>query len=145
MRIGRMFLKLALGVTFLFVVTAAAEAQTPSGSIALESPESSGEAGTWTGCTLLFKGKLYACSLTGLTAPITGVSRVSGVVYDLKEVGTLAGTYKPAGDSLALGGGHLTVKNQSGVMMVLSAFGDMVELKAADKGIQVELKGEKKR
>ena len=36
-------------------------------------------------------------------------------------------------------------ENQHGVKMVLTAFGDLVELRAADKGVMVTLKEERKK
>jgi hypothetical protein len=138
---------LLLGVTFLFIMTTAAAAQSPSGSIALETTEGSSTGGEtmWTGCTLLFKGKLHACTVSGLSAPITGVARVSGMVYGLKKVGDFAGTYKAVGDDFSLGGGHVTVKNQHGVKMTLSAFAQLAELQVAGQGIEVKLKEESKK
>jgi len=133
-----------LGVTFLLAVTAAAEAQTPSGSVAFEAADASAMNTMWVGCTLVFQGKVYGCTVTGLSAPITGVARVSGLVFDLKDPGSFTGTYTSAND-FSLGGGHLVLKNQNGVKMVLSAFGDLVELQAADKGVMVTLKEERKK
>jgi hypothetical protein len=138
--------KLLLGIALLWGMTATAMAQTPSGSIALETAEGSGTGDTmWSGCTLLFKGKAYGCTVSGLTVPVTGIARVSGAVYDLKDVGSFAGTYKAAGDTFALGAGHVTVKNQNGVSLILSAFGGLAELQVADKGIEVTLKEEGKK
>jgi hypothetical protein len=142
----RMLSRLAVGAALLlvFVMTPAAEAQSPSGSVAFESGEASNMGATmWVGCSLLFKGKLYGCTISGLSTPATGGSgivRVSGMVYDLKEMGAFAGTYKAVGDDIALGQGHLTVKNQNGVKMIVSAFGQMTELQVADTGIEVKLK-----
>ena len=134
-----------LGVAFLLTVSAAAEAQTPSGSVAFETAEASAMGNTnWVGCTLTFNGKIYECTVTGLSAPVTGIARVSGMVFDLKDPGNFAGTYT-SGNDVSLGGGHLALKNQNGVKMVLTAFGDLVELQAADKGVVVTLKGERKK
>jgi hypothetical protein len=127
----------------VFVMTAAAEAQSPSGSVAFESGEVSNMGATmWVSCSLLFKGKLYSCSISGLSTPATGggVVRVSGMVYGLKKTAAFAGTYKAVGDDFALGQGHLTVKNQHGVKMIVSAFGQMTELQVADSGIEIKLK-----
>jgi len=135
-----------VGAAFLLAVTAAAEAQTPSGSVAFESAEASAMGETnWVGCSLTFNGKMYGCTVTGLSAPVTGIARVSGMVFDLKDPGNFTGTYKAAGNDISLGDGHLVLKNQHGVRMVLTAFGDMVELRAADKGVVVTLKEERKK
>ena len=134
-----------LGVAFLLTVSAAAEAQTPSGSVAFESAEASAMGDTmWVGCSLTFNGKMYGCTVTGLSAPVTGIARVSGMVFDLKDPGDFTGTYT-AGNDVSLGGGHLALKNQKGVKMVLTAFSDLVELRAADKGVVVTLKEERKK
>jgi len=134
-----------LGVAFLLTVTAAAQAQTPSGSVAFESANASvmGDT-TWVGCTLVFQGKIYGCTVTGLSAPMSGMARVSGMVFDLKDPGSFTGAYT-SGNDFSLGGGHLVLKNQHGVKMVLTAFGDLVELQAADKGVMVTLKEERKK
>jgi hypothetical protein len=133
-----------LGIAFLLAVTAAAEAQTPSGSVAFESGEASTFDTMWVGCTLVFQGKAYGCTVTGLSAPMSGMARVSGMVFDLKDPGNFTGTYTSAND-ISMGGGQLVLKNQHGVKMILSAFGDLVELQAADKGVVVTLKEERKK
>jgi hypothetical protein len=140
----RLLPKLILGVAFLLLTTAAAAVPAPSGSVAFETAEGSSPGDTlWTGCTVLFKGKLSPCTVSGLSAPRTGLARVSGMVYGLKNVEDVAGTYKAVGDDFALGEGHLTVENQHGVRMVLTAFGQLTELQAANKGIEVKLTGAK--
>jgi hypothetical protein len=140
----RILPKLLLGVAFLLVTTVAAAAPAPSGSVSFETAEGSSPGDTlWTGCTVLFQGKLSPCTVSGLSAPLTGLARVSGMVYGLKNVEDFAGTYKAVGDEFALGGGHLTVKNQHGVVMVLTTFGQLTELQAADKGIEIKLTGAK--
>ena len=135
-----------IGLTFLLALTAAAETPSPSGSVAFETAEASAVGDPqWVGCTLTVGGKIYGCTVAGLSAPATGIARVSGMVFDLKDPGSFAGTYTAAGDDLSLGDGHLTVKNQKGVRMVLTAFGELTELKAADKGLVVTLKEERKK
>jgi hypothetical protein len=135
-----------VGIAFLLAVTAAAEAQSPSGSVAFETADASAMGDTqWVGCTLTVNGKIYGCTVTGLSAPLTGTARVSGMVFDLKDPKSFAGTYTAAGSDLSLEDGHLALKNQSGVKMVLTAFGDLVELRAADKGVIVTLKEERKK
>lgn len=142
----RMLLRLVAGVTFLLAVTVTARAQSPSGSVAFESAEASTMGDSqWVGCSLTFQGKLYSCTVTGLSAPLTGVARVFGTVYGLKKLGDFSGAYKPVKGELDLGMGHLTVKNQHGVSVVLTAFLQVTELQAADGGIQIQLKEESKK
>jgi hypothetical protein len=136
-----MLSRLVLGVAFVLVMAAAAAAQSPSGSVFFETAEGSTMGDTqWTGCTLLFKGKLHTCTISGLSAPIAGLARVSGMVYGLKKLENFAGTYKATGDEFSLGSGHLTVKNPHDVKMVLSAFSQLAELQTTDKGIEIKLK-----
>jgi len=142
----RVLTKLMIGITFLVVMTTAAAAQTTSGSVAFETAEGSGTGDTlWSGCRLLFKGKAYGCTMSGLTVAITGIAQVSGMVYDLKDVGSFVGTYKAVGDDFALGAGHLTVKNQNGVTIILSAFSGLAELQTGAKGIEIKLKEDGKK
>ena len=79
-----------LGVAFLLAVTAAAEAQTPSGSVAFESAEASAMGDTnWVGCSLTFNGKMYGCTVTGLSAPDTDIARGFGHGVRLEGSGEL--------------------------------------------------------
>lgn len=137
----RMLKKLAVGGAFCLALTAIGiDAQTPSGSIIFETPEgSSGMETMWTGCRVLFKGKTYECSISGLTVPITGLARVAGTVFDMKDIGDFAGTYKAVGNNAELGGGHITVQNDKKVRMVLGAFAENTALEVADGGMVVQL------
>ena len=138
---NRVLLRFILGVTFFLAMTTVAKAQSISGSIAFESAEGS-EMGDsqWVGCNLLFKGKQHSCTVgNGLSSPLTGIARISGVVLDLKKLEDFPGVYKPAGADLSLGDGHLVLKNQKGVRLVLSAFAQLTELQAADSGIEFKL------
>jgi hypothetical protein len=49
------------------------------------------------------------------------------------------------GDDFALGAGHLTVKNQNGVTIILSAFSGLAELQTGAKGIEIKLKEDGKK
>src|SRR5262245_49939040 len=101
----RMLQRLALwGAVCLALTALAINAQTPSGSIIFTSVPagSTGMTTTWTGCKVLFKGKNYECSISGLTVPITGMATVAGTVFDLKDIGDFAGTYKAVGNPMEL-------------------------------------------
>ena len=137
----RLLRKLVGGALFLALAATDVGAQTPSGSIALETAAgSSGLETLWTGCKLLFQGKAHECSLTGLQAPEMDFARVSGTVFDLKALKDFAGTYKAVGNNVELGTGHVTVQNEKGVRIILSVFGELKELQVADKGIAIQLK-----
>jgi len=63
---------LLLGVAFLLITAAAATTPAPSGSVAIETAEGSASGDPrWTDCTVLFKGKLSPCTVSGLSAPVT--------------------------------------------------------------------------
>jgi hypothetical protein len=94
----------------------------------------------WIGCTIFFQGKAHQCSVSGLESPEPGMNRVSGIVYDLKDLSTFAGTYKAVGPDVVLGGGHLRVKNDKGVAITLWTFKTMQELQVPDSGMKIELK-----
>ncbi len=68
------------------------------------------------------------------------MNRVSGIVYDLKDLSTLAGTYKAVGPDLSMGAGHLKVKNDKGVTMTIWTFHRMQEIQVPDSGMKIELK-----
>jgi len=136
-----MFLKLAVAGAFCLALSAIAiDAQTPSGSIVFMTvPGSTGLQTMWTGCKVLFKGKNYECSISGLTVPIVGTATVAGTIFDMKDIGNFAGTYKAVGNNMELGNGHVTVQNDKKVRMVLSAFSPDVALEVADGGMVVQL------
>ena len=139
----RMLKKLAVGGAFCLALTAiGTDAQTPAGSIGFMTPEggSTGMTTMWTGCKVLFKGKVYECSIaSGLTVPIAGMAQVSGTVFDMKDIGDFAGTYKAVGNNMELGGGHVTVQNDKKVRMVLGAFAQQTALEVADGGMVAQL------
>ena len=127
---------LCVGTT---VVTA--QAETPSASVSFETAEgSSSIQAIWTGCTIFFQGKAQACSVSGLQSPTPGMTRVSGIVYDLKDLSALAGTYKAVGPDMSMGPGHLRVKNDKGATMTLWSFSTMQEIQVPDSGMKLELK-----
>jgi len=138
-----MFQKLAVGGAFCLALAAiSTDAQTPSGSIGFMTPEggSTGMMTVWTGCKVLFKGKVYECSIaSGLTVPIAGLAQVSGTVFDMKDIGDFAGTYKAVGNPVELGAGHVTVQNEKKVRMVLGALAQDTALEVADGGMVVQL------
>jgi hypothetical protein len=123
---------------------ATTQAETPSASVSFETTEGSSSIDArWTGCTIFFQGKGHGCSVSGLQSPTPGMTRVSGIVYDLKDLSTLAGTYKAVGPDVTMGSGHLRVKNDKGVTMTLwpfSTLSTMQEIQVPDSGIKIELK-----
>lgn len=123
-----------------------AQAETPSASVAFETAEgSSTMAGTiWTGCVIFFQGKPHPCSVSGLQSPQPGMTRVSGVVYDVKDLSAIAGTYKAVGPDESMGPGHLRVKNDKGSAMTLwipdTNMESIQQIQVPDSGMKLELK-----
>lgn len=130
---------LCVGTT---VVTA--QADNPSASVAFESAEGSSTmtGAIWTGCVIFFQGKAHGCSVSGLQSPTPGMTRVSGIVYGLKDLSKLAGTYKAVGPDESMGPGHLRVKNEKGVAMTLWTVNmeSLQEIQVPDSGMKFELK-----
>ena len=131
---------LCVGTT---VITA--QAETPSASVAFETAETSSSINAvWTGCVIFFQGKAHPCSVSGLQSPTPGMTRVSGVVYDLKDLSAIAGTYKAVGPDESMGPGHLRVKNDKGTTMTLwiadSNMESLQQIQVPDSGMKLELK-----
>jgi len=142
-RLDKTLARLLLVIPLLLVVTMTAlEAQTPDATLALTASGSSATMDTtWAGCVLIYEGKKHECSVTGLEVPITGTARVSGMVFNLREIGNFAGTYKPTEGSISKGQDYLTILNdKTKTVMTLNPFGELVELRIADEGLKVELK-----
>jgi len=126
---------------FIGTTIVTAQAETPSASVSFETAEgSSSIQAIWTGCTIFFQGKAHACSVSGLQSPVPGMTRVSGIVYDLKDLSALAGTYKAVGPDMSMGPGHLRVKNDKGTTITLWSFSTMQEIQVPDSGMKLELK-----
>ena len=138
----RMLPRLVFAVTLcVSAIVVTAQAETPSASVSFETAEGSSSMNAiWTNCVIFFQGKAHACSVSGLQSPAPGMTRVSGIVYDLKDPSTLAGTYKAVGTDVALGAGHLRVKNDKSVMMTLWTFQVLQELQVPAGGMKIELK-----
>jgi hypothetical protein len=137
----RMLPRLVFVVALCVGATAAtAQAETPSATVSFETAEaSSSMKAMWIGCTVFFQGKPHECSVSGLESPEPGMNRVAGLVYDLKDLSTLAGTYQAVGPDVVLGSGFLRVKNDKGVIMTLWTFKNMQELQVPDSGMKIEL------
>ena len=122
----------------------AAQAKNPSASVGFETAEGSStmSGAIWTGCVIFFQGKAHPCSVSGLQSPVPGMTQVSGIVYGLKDLSKLAGTYKAVGPDESMGPGHLSVKNEKGVTMTLWTVNmeSLQQLQVPDSGMKLELK-----
>jgi hypothetical protein len=138
MRVHRMLLSLAMAAGLLMAVSLVAAQPTDPyviGEITLESTQVAAGIGfTWGGGKLKFEGKEYDFKLQGLNVAAVGISKISakGDVYNLKSAADLAGNYVAAEAGLAL------IKGQAGLVM-RNAKGVVINLKAAQKGVQLSL------
>ncbi|HKA33949.1 MAG TPA: hypothetical protein VKH64_12090 [Candidatus Binatia bacterium] len=79
---------------------------------------------SWGDGTLLYQGKEYPFSVSGLSLVNIGVSGLTAVgkVYDLKRVSDFSGNYVGSAATFAVAGGasDITIRNANGVVIVLS-------------------------
>jgi hypothetical protein len=99
---------------------------------------------TWGNGTLVFKGKSYPFSVSGLSVVDVGVAHIdgAGTVYDLRNVADFAGTYASAGAGATIaGGGTVAVlQNQNGVVIHFHSTTAGLKLNLSAAGITVKLK-----
>jgi hypothetical protein len=93
--------------------------EAPSATIAFSGGSIAAGVGyTWGSGTLLFKGKPYHFTVSGLSVVDIGVDRIdgAGTVYNLKNPADAAGTYfaAGAGATIAGGGSVAVLENQNG-------------------------------
>ncbi|HEY1267238.1 MAG TPA: hypothetical protein VGH16_08280 [Candidatus Binatia bacterium] len=102
---------------------------------------------SWGDGTLQYQGKEYPFSVTGLSLVNIGMSGFTGVgkVYDLKRASDFSGNYAGTGATFAVAGGasDITIRNASGVVIVLS--GDQTkqsgtQFSLAAGGVNIKLK-----
>ncbi|HXU87979.1 MAG TPA: DUF1134 domain-containing protein [Methylomirabilota bacterium] len=117
----------------------------PSGQVSLESKSIAAGVGVnWGDGKLLYQGKEYPFSISGLSVVDVGISKVTatGDVYNLKKVSDFSGNYVAAqgGAAVGGGGGGVSMRNQHGVVMNLTGTGTGVKLALGAKGVDVKLK-----
>jgi hypothetical protein len=133
-----------LGFLAMCSMATAAE-QAPSGTITLTSKSVAVGIGvTWGDGTLTFGGKPYAFSVDGLSVVDLGVSEVktSGEVFNLKNVGDLAGKYTAAeiGVAIVKGENDTIMKNEKGVVLRLHGTQKGARLTLGAGGVTIKLK-----
>ena len=136
---------MAVAVT-MTVATARAEGPLgpPSATIRFETRSVAVGIGmSWGKGVLVFDGREYTFSVSGLTVADVGVSKVvaSGSVYGLRELSQFDGTYYGVDIGVAVGGGTagLAMRNQNGVYIKLGASQRGVKLSVASKGTTLKL------
>ena len=144
MRRNLMTLAVVLVIGLLAVGPAMAEKQ-PVGTVDIESTSVALGVGVqWGGGTLVYQGKEYKFKINGLSVVDLGVSSISatGKVYDMKSLKDFEGTYSAAkaGIALAAGAEGLTMSNQHGVLINLTAKQSGIKFSLALEGVTLTLK-----
>src|SRR5712671_1878668 len=121
-------IRLVLALSLLWGVTPAAAQDTPqpAGRVAIDGASIAAGVGVnWGDGTLRFQGQNYKFSVSGLSLLDVGIAKISAVgdVYHLRQPSDLAGTYVAGEAGFALAGGAdlMTLRNQNGVIVTLSA------------------------
>jgi hypothetical protein len=129
------------------MVAIAADEQTPSGTMSLETTSIAAGAGVhWGNGTLtLNDGRQYNFALRGLDVGSVGISKVNaeGKVYNLNTLADFDGTYLAAEASVAIGGGGpgvIAMRNQHGVIIELQSVQQGAKLTIGAQGVQIALK-----
>jgi len=118
---------------------------TPDGTIELHGGSVAAGVGfTWESGSLIFHGKKYPVSVSGLDVVDVGATKVSatGKVYNLKKLEDFDGTFASLGAGAALGGGVDTasMKNQNGVQIDLDSTTQGAKLTLAAGGVSMKVK-----
>ena len=124
---------------------AMAEEKTPSATIVIDETQImwivGGDIG---GGTLHFQGKSYKFKTDGLKLGGFGVNKVklTGDVYDLKDVADFAGVYGVAEAGVALGNaskGDFVMRNDKGVILHLKSAAQGIALDLGVEGMKVTM------
>jgi hypothetical protein len=144
LHLNRIFLSLAV-VAVLLLAVAPGQAQAPSGTVTIElSGVAAGVGVSWGSGVLNYQGKNYPFKMDGLSVGDVGFAKISanGKVYNLKNVADFPGTFGAVGAGLAVSSGMagLTMQNQQGVMMDLTATQQGIKLNIGPQGLTVTMK-----
>ncbi len=136
-------LLIALVLASLLLAPALAQAQEGTVSISFTGV-AAGIGVSWGSGVLTYGGKTYPFKIDGLSVGDVGISTVTatGKVRNLKNVGDFSGNYAAVGTGLAVGGGAavLTMQNQRGVAMDITATQAGVKFNFGPQGINITLK-----
>ena len=139
-RIALFFLVMAVATTVV-----AAEGQTPSGKVSIDSTSIAAGIGvSWGDGKLTFNGKTMPFSVEGLSLVDWGISKASAVgdVYNLTDVSKFAGNYvaAEAGFALAGGMGGIVLRNQNGVVIHMRSVSQGAKLQLGPSGLKLTMK-----
>jgi hypothetical protein len=121
------------------------DTRTPSASIKIKAKSVALGAGvSWGDGTLVFQGKDYPITISGLSLLDLGVSGVSatGTVYGLNSLADFSGNYVATQATFAVagGGGELTMINPRGVAISLKSEESGTQLTLGPAGMGIKLK-----
>jgi hypothetical protein len=137
---------LILAISFCVVSVRLTAAQNvPSGTIQLTGGSVAAGIGyTWGKGVLIFDGKQYPLTVSGLSIVHVGISHytASGTVYDLNKVSDINGVYTAvsAGAAIAGGASVTAMKNSRGVLIEWVATHAGLNLSLGPKGVTISLK-----
>ena len=135
---------LALSVLTCCLVAAALAADTPSGTVSLESTSVAAGVGVqWGDGILSYNGKKYPFSVQGLEVLGVGYSAVKaeGTVYNLTTLADFEGVYASGEASATAGSGlsTVTMRNPNGVVISLRTLQEGAKLTLAAGGVNIAL------
>ena len=135
---------LALSVLTCCLVAAALAADTPSGTVSLESTSVAAGVGVqWGDGILSYNGKKYPFSVQGLEVLGVGYSAVKaeGTVYNLTTLADFEGVYASGEASVTAGSGlsTVTMRNPNGVVISLRTVQEGAKLTLAAGGVNIAL------
>ncbi len=147
MRTKRMLLSLVMVVLLLVAVTpgTARDQYYPVGTVSIDMTSVAVGIGFSSGSGVLrFNGQRYLFKIDGLSVGNVGIASINAVgnVYNLSNVSQFAGNYAAAGAGIALAAGAagLTMQNQVGVIINLSAVQQGVQLNIGPQGFTITLR-----
>ena len=147
MRTKRILLSLAMVVLLLAAVTPgkAQGPYYPIGTVSIDMTSVAAGIGFSSGSGVLrYNGQRYLFKIDGLSVGNVGIASINAVgnVYNLSNVSQFAGNYAAAGAGLTLAGGvaGLTMQNQVGVIINLSAVQQGVQLNIGPQGFTITMR-----
>jgi hypothetical protein len=128
----------------MFVFGLPAMADEPNATLELTGGSVAAGVGfSWGSGTLIFRGKQYPVSITGLSVGDVGIARADakGDVYGLVKVQDFDGTYTAyaAGSTIGGGGSVATMRNQNGVVIKLVATAQGIKLTLSASGVRMRI------
>jgi hypothetical protein len=119
-------------------------ADTPDGTIELSGGSVAAGIGySWGSGTLIFQGRKYPLTVSGLSLASVGASEytASGTVFGLKAPQDIGGVYTSVAAGATLGGGGTisAMKNQNGVSIQMTSTSAGLTLTLAAEGVKIAL------